>query len=377
MKIYREFWQSDLLLKQEYLFGLFSKLSDLGNRTIRCRLFGVTIYWISFYCGIATYHFNFLRFSRHNTQKIILPLLEKFLKNRMAVLPKHIIAFYHRSGETYLMCFHLSKFLKENKITDFVIVSPFCYLKDIFHIFDKNIKFIEIPLIFFELNFLSIFSVKNPLFTYWEILNHKYFCQLEKQVREGAKIHFYEEICKRIKCQKICSRPVIDATVKETASQKLSMLGLKRFVYIAPEAQSNGTYNYRFWNLLAKELYKKGIDVCFNVLHNNQQNQYGKTGYFTLSEAQYVASKAIAVVGVRSGFMDVVSTFAKKIFCIYFPFYDRGKELPFLEVTKVKQNFSLKNSPLVNPRKIYEYSFDEMEEKELIKSIIKKLIKEE
>lgn len=376
MKIYRESWSSDLLLKQEYLFGLFSILSDLGNRTIRFRLFGATIYFISFYCGISIYHVGFFRFSRQNTKKILLPLLEKFLKNRMEVLPKHIIAFYNRSGETYLLCFHFNKFLKDNNITDFAIVSPFVYLKDIFHIFDKNIKFIEIPLIFFELHFLSISSVKTPLFTYWEILNHRYFCQLEKQVRAGANIHFYEEICKRIKSQEICSRPVIDASVKERASQKLSMLGLKRFVYIAPEAQSNGTYNCRFWNLLATELYKKGIDVCFNVLHNNQLNQYGKTGYFTLSEAQYVASKAIAVVGVRSGFMDVISTFAQKIFCIYFPFYDRGKDLPFLEVEKVKHAFSLKTLSLVNPRKIYEYSFDEMEEKQLIKSIIKKIIKE-
>lgn len=50
--------------------------------------------------------------------------------------------------------------------------------------------------------------------------------------------------------------------------------------------------------------------------------------------------------------------------------------MPFLEVEKVKHAFSLKTLSLVNPRKIYEYSFDEMEEKQLIKSIIKKIIKE-
>lgn len=364
--------------KKKYLKGLLYIKVDFDGYKAIYRLFGIKIASATFYCGKMNFRIlGFIKFSTSLfTKQLILPILVKFVnkKTKKQINDSNdIIGFFCRAGETFLMAPYLKSYFFQNSITNPVVISPFIYLKDIFKMYYPELNFIKVPKIITELQFLNITKDKLNNSNYYQILNHNYFTTLEKSIQKGQKKYFYDEILNRLNVtQNNVKKPLLEKNKIEAAKIKFKKLNItNKYIYIAPAAQSNGSHSKEFWENLELELFNLGYDIIWNTLPEGHNNAYNKYCNFTLQEAAYVASFADYVIGVRSGLLDILSYFNSNIFCTYFPFLNRGKDLPEMSADKVLRTFTLKKLPFVSPEKIVEFNGEELDENEILETIIK------
>lgn len=376
VKLFYEKYENEFY-KKRILF--YKKEFNINCYHIRYKLFNWIFMTSTFYSGFYDYTlFNKFKFrsSRKKTFNFLLPILFSYLKEKTNEDKLDIIPLFNRSGETFLMCYHLKSIFKKNNIKKPIFVAIHPYLKSIVEMFYPDINFYKIPNVFWELYFAEGNGLKfSNTYKYYNqlLLQHNHFMELESKLQKGKIINFYTAIKERlnIKSENILS-PKYSNNVIESAKTKIKLLGLKKpFVFIAPDAQSNGTCSKDFWDMLPIKLSNLGYDIYFNSIPWNIPNSYYKHCNFSLAEARYVAEQADVIIGVRSGLMDVITNKSSKIICIYHAFWDRGNKLPMLEANKVLNGFSLKYLPNTNKNNIFEYNGQQMSEEEIMKSIIK------
>ena len=365
--------------KKRILF--YKKEFNINCYHVGYKLFNWMFMTSTFYAGFYDYtlfkKFK-IRCSRKKTFNFLLPILFSYLKEKTNEDKLDIIPLFNRSGETFLICHHLKYIFENNNINSPIFVAIHPYLKSIVEMFYQDINFYKIPNVFWELYFAEgnglIFSDKYKYYNQLS-LQHNHFMELETKLQKGKIINFYTAIKERLDIKKENTlSPQYSNIVIESAKTKMKLKKKKKpFVFISPDAQSNGTCSKEFWDRLPIKLSNLGYDMYFNSIPWNIQNSYYKHCNFSLAEARYVAEQADVIIGVRSGLMDVITNKTSKIICIYHAFWDRGKELPMLDANKVLNGFSLKYLPNVNKNRIFEYNGQEMSEEEIMKSIIKNI----
>ncbi len=363
--------------KVKYLGGLWSLKFDLKDCIIQYRLLGLKVIKAKFNSGSIIYKILGLLpiKTRFGVKKFLLEILAKYLKQKTDLTERDVVGLFNRSGETFFIFRHMDKFLQKNNIKNPIFISPTPYLNDIVKMYQNDYTFINVPLAFFELHFHS--NKKEPLTptsNFFEVLNDAHFYELENAVQKGENKYFITEIYKRMGIDTISPQEAsISPEAIISAETKLARLNIKdKFIFIAPDAKSNGTMSNQFWEKLAIQLYNSGYDILYNSLPKKQQNSFDKYCFLTLEEARYIAQKASCVIGVRSGLLDVITSPNTKIQCIYLPFLERGKLRP-MSAQKVMDTFSLKKLPNVNPYNIIEYDGEQITPNQLLNGIMNKL----
>lgn len=377
MRFSKEKYQN-AIYKKKILCGLWSVKLDIRTAQVSYRLFGIKVARSVFSAGVAKV--NFLKIfnfrSKRLTAKLLVPLLVLYLRSKQIECEdREIIGWYTRSGEFFLMNYHLKEYFKNEGGKAPLLLSPGGYLRNVASLFRNNLEFHTIPMIFVHLHHAHLDEICLPGFKYREVLNHQHFIDVERHLQAGEHIHFYEAIKARMHVSdRISDLPMCPPDVVESASLKMKMLGLQKpFVFISPSALSNGTASREFWDKLPLRIHELGYDMFFNELPFGIPNSACKTCYLTLPEARYVAGQAAAIIGIRSGLMDVIANQSSDIHCIYKAFGERGPLFPSLSADKVMRGFDLKLLPHVNADRVHNYNGDTEDESSIMHRIVDSL----
>lgn len=154
--------------------------------------------------------------------------------------------------------------------------------------------------------------------------------------------------------------PNISEEIKISTINKVKRinLNLDNFIFIAPESQSNKDPKEDFWQDIIEKSYKEGVDVFLNIMQLNPKYGTAKTCYLTFEEGYYLASLSKKIIGLRSGFIEPLTSIQKiPVTCYYTDFEDRGL-LKHISSEKVLKGFSLKELPNVNIELIKEFDLN-------------------
>ena len=149
----------------------------------------------------------------------------------------------------------------------------------------------------------------------------------------------------------------------ENCEKRLVGINLDKFVFINPEVKSLEALPEAFWTKLVEEVRKLGYDVFINT--KNGSSTLGFSVNCSLVEAAYIASKAKAVITMRTGFSELISTVAQTMHVIYTPSIFDGKDVMNL--------FSLMEYPFVDKGAIHEYNASEEKLDTLLNDVLDSL----
>ncbi|MDR1124128.1 MAG: hypothetical protein LBL61_06035 [Elusimicrobiota bacterium] len=187
----------------------------------------------------------------------------------------------------------------------------------------------------------------------------EYFLEVENKARAGAGAHYFTEVLNLFGVNKAEVKPqeiIVPQSIKRSALAKAAKMGLNNnnFIFISPYANSCALLPREFWLKLGAKLKKKGYDV----FENSEENG------FTLAEAFALALMSQAVIGLRSGLMEILTQTAVPMQVIYTDFRQRAVfgELPSKSVLS---GFTLKKLPAVKSN-ITEYDAAEFTLEELL-----------
>ncbi|WP_143428463.1 hypothetical protein [Helicobacter sp. 11S02629-2] len=378
-KIYTRLFD-DHKYKESFFGGLFTKTLHFKNLFLIYRLFGIKCCRVEFHLGNKYANFKFFRFYTGKSSSFLLQLVASFVRQKFDFDKLDIIALFTKSGETFLLLSHLEKYMQISNISNPVFISTSEYYRYLISMFYPQARFLKVPNIFFELQISPIKKqvLKDGITRYFNFLPHSHFVDLESKLCQGEQKNFVTEVKNTLNLQSpIYKKPTILNNSVNNAILKMHTLSLNaKFIFISPEAKSNLSVSPEFWIKLSKAFLIQGYDVVFNVMANSECNSYGKTCFLQIDEARYVASKAECVIGVRSGFLDVVGNSAKEIHAIYKSFTNRY-ELKDLESSIVIDAFSLTYLPDMENTKVYEYDAESLKEKEILELVIKRILHKE
>lgn len=207
----------------------------------------------------------------------------------------------------------------------------------------------------------------------FKVLPTSHFYELEKKLQSGREVHFLDAILetlslsrKKISYQEPEISPEVEATILDKA--RSMNLNIDKFIFLSPEAKSNKTPSNSFWERIKDELNTLGYDTYFNIVgcSNTISTQNKKCMRLSMEEGLALAKHANAIIGIRSGFMEVIASAKKNMYCIYTPFMERAT--PAMSADKVLKGFTLKKCP--DQTVIYEYNAENVNEDDLALLIV-------
>ena len=340
---------SDELIKKYFLFGLFYYKKDLQTFEKEFRIMGLPFWKKKIIKGFEKFKLLGITYYKKSTRKLLYSTLLKEISNKY----ENIYINFNCSGETYLFLSYLTP--KENS----VFIATKKYHKDLCHLLLPEVDCIYLPNIINLRSLDNIYIEKYKQKTFYNVLPFEHFINLEKRLNKGEDIHYCKEICKTmgVEYSTKANLPIISNEIKNSAIEKAKRinLNLDNFVFITPESQSNKDLSDGFWQKIIDEFYDKGFDVFLNVMNLDSKYGCAKTCFMTLEEAYYLASLCKEIIGLRSGFIEPLTSINNvPITCYYTDFKDRGK-LKAISAEKVINGFTLKKLPNVNVNNIFEF----------------------
>lgn len=379
-KIFKEKIQGNVY-KKKYFWGTFSIKFNINSNNIDYKFLGITFMKMHFSDGYSVFKlFKFIKFRKKPiyTAKFLLPIFIEILKQQTGMEALDIIPLQYRLGESQLFLYNLKEFIAKNNIKNPVIISARPYLRSLCEMLQPNIPFIQVSPHIFNLHWANIPAIEYKNCRYFQNLTREYFINYKKDIQCGCDEDFYTHMLKELKLTGTqVEMQEFPLSVIDSATTKMNMLGLKKpFVFISPNAQSNGTMSKTFWEKLPVELFKLGYDMFFNEIPWNIKNTSYKHCPLSIVEAKFIAEQADVVIGVRSGLIDIISSSKAQLYCVYHAFFNR-KELPMLSAEKVKKVFSLEKIPFTNFQSIKEYNGELENEDLILTDIVDNLSKKE
>ena len=221
------------------------------------------------------------------------------------------------SGETFTWLAYAAKihFARNNSKKPLVIANRGSF-KDLVHMYLP-----EVPCIVKSLPFDS----ENP---YMEFAGHRFFldCHHPKMATYLSFNPEFLQDMKGIYCREfalsgiqkdnldyavpIKSEPIVPIESKESIAHKISEMKLNsdNFVILAPEANNTFRLPAQFWNKIVQNFLNMGVDVFLNSINENNYISGCKSLPYPLSysESFELASRAKAIISLRSGFAETV-----------------------------------------------------------------------
>ena len=284
---------------------------------------------------------------RRNADVTLLAYLCKLLENKNDL--ERVVFAFNNTGESSFL-FGAIKNIKDEKM---VLVLTKSYHIDIAKIFCPNIDYEFEP----GLNWIhmkikgysKIFSVKGTEIILPGLI--QYFEEYENEIiRKENPEGFYSRF-NRLQLQKTIGtcekrKPHISRRDRLFANSKMRSNSVgNKFVLLSHQSSSNEQIDFRFWIKLSFEFKKRGYDVVFNSQVNDGANAFGKNFYTTIGEGLEIAKQACAIIGVRSGFLDLAATVNTNIISLYTDFKERPPVFSRIPALKVKKAFSLSELP--------------------------------
>lgn len=334
--------------KTSILLGLFKKKYYPKKFSFELRFCGIVFFKTKIRKGVKKYYFLGFPIGFSSTRRLL-------YQRVLSILPKkydNIYIHYNCSGETYLCL----SYLRPSKNSVFIATKR--YHIDLCHMMHPEIDCFYIPEILPLRGIDDIYQENYKNSNFYNILPFKHFMNLESSLRKGEQIHYCDAIRKTSGGGNLTAcRPFIRESVKNSVLSKAKRinLNLNNFIFLCPESQSNVTPSGDFWKNLVDELYAQNYDVFINMLELRDEYGIGKTCFLTFEEAYYLASLSKGVIGLRSGFLEPLTSINDlSITCYYTNFKERGK-LRSLPAQIVLNGFSLKKIPNVVVENIEEY----------------------
>lgn len=186
------------------------------------------------------------------------------------------------------------------------------------------------------------------------------------------KIHFITAMCQYLGISPKTIKPYkldISSNAQTTLLEKCKKIKLKldKFVIISPEANSIDPLPDSFWEKLIKEYRQKGYDVFENTTNPNNVRDGVKSCFLTYEEAYLLASRAQAIVGLRSGFLELFYQLKVPQHILYTPVTPTSRNVHLLNVV---ENYTLKQYPGASVKNIYEYEYTQKNQSRIIKRIM-------
>lgn len=335
-------------IKKTYLFGVFYYKKNLINYNKTLRILGLQIWNSKIKFGYENFYILGIRYKKQSTRNLLYNVINKNVSEKY----KNIYIHFNCSGETYLFLSYI------RPTEDSIFVATKKYHIDLCKMLHPNIQCIYLPNILNLRSFDSVYKEKYKNKYFYNVLPFEHFIKLENRIKKGVDVHYCQEICKTIGIEYTTSakQPLISESIKKSALKKANRisLNLDNFIFLCPESQSNEEPSGEFWVNLINDLYNRGYDVFLNVLHQNPMYGTAKSCYLTFAEAYYLASLSKGIIGLRSGFIEPLTSINNiPITCYYNAFKNRGRLKP-LSAEQVLKSFSLKKLPNVNTNLIKE-----------------------
>ena len=370
MYLYKEEFKNDTY-KRKYACGILSIKFNLFSCVTDYKFLGLKFMKKVILRGCSKYNvLKIFKFKKHakSTAFFLLPILIKYLKQKITSENFDIIPLQYRLGETMLFLYYFKSYSKKQKINNPVFVSAMPYLESLCKIFYPEIPFIEVPPFIFNIHWADIPEYTYKNIRYIQNLSRPYFIEYE---RNCPIEQFYAAHTKKLGVEndKIVL-PKYSPDVIRSAELKMQMLGLKKpYAFIVPDARSSPTLSKYFWDKLPLELFNLGYDMYFNTIPWRVANSSYKHCYLSVAEAKFIAEHADIIIGVRCGLLDVITDKNSIVFSIFLDFVDRD-DLPVLPAEKVLKAFTLKQLPNINPERIFEYNGQVEEESDILENIV-------
>lgn len=345
------------LRERKFCQGLISskKIFD-HDRGIRLKEFLLCGLRISQY-GIWEYQFIFRLFGiQLRKEEISLTFYKKY-QSKIPTNTDYLFFLITGMGELSLcLSLCLKSFMKQHDICHPLFITNVKYHMSLVNIFWPSLKILYVEDSLFPR--WGEFKVNNIRALY--LFPTLYFQQVE-QNSKTKEVHFFEAIldCLKLSLNNLfINPPKITDKYQQSAKEKLRLMGLtnQKFVFIAPEANSCVEINKSFWYNLVVQIRKKGLEVVFNPMKRPCPADCHMAD-FTLQEAFVVAQHAHAVIGLRSGLLDLLSMTGTPIHAIYTSFKKRI-DFPPMSASHVKKGFDLEKLPKeIRKSKIYSYFY--------------------
>ena len=340
-KLFFSIKETDTYIKYKFLLGIISIKKDMFYLNETVRLFGVPIY-------------------RKKLSK------NTFFNSIIEKYPQYdeYYIFTSRSGEFYLLMHHLQEWIRQNNSKNYLLIFKAKYHVDIFKMFFPTF---ENYVHFTDNNSADVNSVINSVESvyngkrFFVPTYNEYFNDVEFRIRNNGE-HYYKilkshlGLSDNIEKLKNCLPEKSKLEIENYAKYILH----NKFVFISPETLSNELISPKFWQNLVDKFIEHGYEVFCNAMNVHNIPKGCKSAFFTFPESIELVKYATAVVGLRSGFIETVTSYSNKQYHIlYTDFPPRGKLFPRLSSDKVKSGFSIKTLPMASGDCVFEYDVNQ------------------
>lgn len=261
-------------------------------------------------------------------------------------------------GEAYLLNFMLDTIIKKYNLKKPCLICKSKTYVDLFNLFNPNIDSYYNIIDFTRLSHVlqkRCIKYKNITFN----INPSTFNEIKQlcaNYETNVENRHYTDIIKTFNNidNFTYKNPIFNSNIEKYIYEKINYLNKDNFIFIINKANFIHNLSYSFWEKLITTLKKYGYDVLTN------------SPSLSIPEAMYLAAQSKAVIGMRCGFSEILSTLSIPKHIIY-------TNCKFHDLPNFKDNFSLKKYPFVDKNTIFEYQLFNQNEEELLKKIIRNL----
>lgn len=336
--------------------------------------------WTLSVLGIKLLHYN-----KEFLKLLYIPILKFNWKKRWLnklqsqIDPKYddIYLLRHNIGETTVELMFLQARIKANKSK-----KPLLIVWD-----KKNIGYYKmfvkdnVDMQYIKLNqydIMSVFAQRDE--NYKEVIfkqnNQRFICSTP-QIAENMVLHngknFYDYIkkCSHIPENAHPVFPSVSENTKANVTKIMQNLGLsKKFVIIAPEANSLIKLPREFWLDIIAQLKKQGYDIFINSYLSECNVDNVQSDRLSLEELFCLAQRASKVIILGSGLSVLLALSTASLDIIY-------TELSAAKITytatQAIEKYSVFHLPMVKKESITEYNTDTMSLDDIKKETLKKI----
>ena len=331
-------------------------LKKVENNTRKCkeceiRFFGIPIarYGREEVGGITEEYFKI--FPKSFEHAFLDKVIQKIARKHDFVL----LLRANGNGDTYLACLLWKELVRKNKAKSPCIVFHRRIFEDVIRVFDEKtpLYFTE-DLTYHDYNRSLIhdhITYRGIKFVVWPQTLHDSQKMSELYSRGGGAP--YPEYIKNKHSLKNWGGIFPHFSEKDQAlARPVNDLELSKFVFIIAEANAVKPLPDEFWRRLHDCLKQKGIDVFVNT--KTGISKYGKSASISIKQAMYLASKSKAIISIRCGLAELISSFPIQKHIIYTSFM--WEPIPAKRMMNV---YSLFSYPMIDSQTLHEYEWQD------------------
>lgn len=328
---------------------------------------------------------DFVHYNKNEIKFCHIPIIKfnwkkkQLNKLQRQIDPKHddIYILRHNIGETTVELMFLQARIKANKSKNPLLIVWNKKNIGYYKMFVKD----NVDMQYIKLNqydIMSVFAQRDE--NYKEVIfkqnNQRFICSTP-QIAENMVLYneknFYDYIKK---CSQIPENahpvfPSVSEDTKANVTKIMRNLGLsKKFIIIAPEANSLKKIPQEFWQDIIVQLKKKGYEIFVNSFLCECTVRNAKTQAISLEELFCLAKKSERIITLGSGLAVLFALAQVPMDIIYTEFAD--KNIGYT-ATQAIEKYSVFHLPMVKKENITEYNIDTATLDDIKKAILLKL----